>query len=100
MDELLRRIEQRQAVVGVIGLGYVGLPLAVEFAQAEAQPILVRQRCWCCLFLRAPAWLREATYFLRYRPSASIPATRTICFAIRQRPSGVLLRNYHICPFR
>jgi UDP-N-acetyl-D-glucosamine dehydrogenase len=34
MDELLRRIEQRQAVVGVIGLGYVGLPLAVEFAQA------------------------------------------------------------------
>ena len=30
----LERIRTRQARVGVIGLGYVGLPLAVEFAQA------------------------------------------------------------------
>jgi UDP-N-acetyl-D-glucosamine dehydrogenase len=32
--ELLRRIEDREAVVGVVGLGYVGLPLAVEMAAA------------------------------------------------------------------
>ena len=31
---LQQRIENRTARVGVIGLGYVGLPLAVEFAQA------------------------------------------------------------------
>jgi UDP-N-acetyl-D-glucosamine dehydrogenase len=31
---LLDRIQSRQASVGVIGLGYVGLPLAVEFARA------------------------------------------------------------------
>ncbi|HPJ72670.1 MAG TPA: NAD(P)-binding domain-containing protein, partial [bacterium] len=31
---LLRKIEDRKAVVGVIGLGYVGLPLAIEFARA------------------------------------------------------------------
>jgi UDP-N-acetyl-D-glucosamine dehydrogenase len=31
---LLDRIQTRQARVGVIGLGYVGLPLAVEFAHA------------------------------------------------------------------
>ncbi|OYV67026.1 MAG: UDP-N-acetyl-D-glucosamine dehydrogenase, partial [Gemmatimonadetes bacterium 21-71-4] len=31
---LLDKIEGRHAVVGVIGLGYVGLPLAVEFAKA------------------------------------------------------------------
>jgi len=31
---LLGRIRSRQAHVGVIGLGYVGLPLAVEFAHA------------------------------------------------------------------
>jgi UDP-N-acetyl-D-glucosamine dehydrogenase len=31
---LLERIESRRARVGVIGLGYVGLPLAVEFARA------------------------------------------------------------------
>ncbi|HEU0000206.1 MAG TPA: nucleotide sugar dehydrogenase, partial [Ktedonobacteraceae bacterium] len=34
-SELLQRIERRVAVVGVIGLGYVGLPLAVEFARAD-----------------------------------------------------------------
>src|SRR5262245_14311206 len=31
---LLDRIRTRQANIGVIGLGYVGLPLAVEFAKA------------------------------------------------------------------
>ena len=30
---LLNKIEKREAVVGIIGLGYVGLPLAVEFAK-------------------------------------------------------------------
>src|SRR5215467_10420421 len=33
-DRLLAKIQDRSAVVGVIGLGYVGLPLAVEFAKA------------------------------------------------------------------
>jgi UDP-N-acetyl-D-glucosamine dehydrogenase len=32
--ELLKRIESKQARIGVIGLGYVGLPLAIEFARA------------------------------------------------------------------
>ena len=32
--ELLKKIESKQARLGVIGLGYVGLPLAVEFARA------------------------------------------------------------------
>src|SRR3954469_4507408 len=31
---LLERIRNKQVRVGVIGLGYVGLPLAVEFAKA------------------------------------------------------------------
>ena len=34
IDALLQRIERRRAAIGVIGLGYVGLPLAVAFAQA------------------------------------------------------------------
>jgi UDP-N-acetyl-D-glucosamine dehydrogenase len=33
-DAVLTKIQDRSAVVGVIGLGYVGLPLAVEFAKA------------------------------------------------------------------
>ena len=31
--QLLERIENKTAVLGVVGLGYVGLPLAVEFAR-------------------------------------------------------------------
>ena len=33
-DRLRSRIEDRSATVGVIGLGYVGLPLAMEFCEA------------------------------------------------------------------
>jgi UDP-N-acetyl-D-glucosamine dehydrogenase len=33
-QQLLQKIEKRSGRVGVIGLGYVGLPLAVEFARA------------------------------------------------------------------
>ena len=33
-DLLLRKIDDRSATVAVVGLGYVGLPLAVEFAKA------------------------------------------------------------------
>jgi UDP-N-acetyl-D-glucosamine dehydrogenase len=33
-ETLIDRIRDRQARIGVIGLGYVGLPLAVEFARA------------------------------------------------------------------
>jgi UDP-N-acetyl-D-glucosamine dehydrogenase len=34
LRDLHARIEAREACIGVIGLGYVGLPLAVEFARA------------------------------------------------------------------
>jgi UDP-N-acetyl-D-glucosamine dehydrogenase len=34
MEQFLKKIEDRAACVAVIGLGYVGLPLAVEFAKA------------------------------------------------------------------
>ncbi|HXE56800.1 MAG TPA: nucleotide sugar dehydrogenase [Gemmatimonadales bacterium] len=33
-EELIRKAERREALFGVIGLGYVGLPLAVELANA------------------------------------------------------------------
>jgi len=32
-DELLARIKERTAVVGIVGLGYVGLPLAIHFGR-------------------------------------------------------------------
>ena len=37
--ELLEKIEKREIVVGVVGLGYVGLPLAVEKAKAGFKTI-------------------------------------------------------------
>ena len=33
LDDLRGRIASREAHIGVIGLGYVGLPLALEFAR-------------------------------------------------------------------
>ena len=33
-DDLQKKIESKTAHVGIVGLGYVGLPLAVEFAAA------------------------------------------------------------------
>ena len=38
-ERLLKKIENREIVVGVVGLGYVGLPLAVEKAKAGFKTI-------------------------------------------------------------
>jgi UDP-N-acetyl-D-glucosamine dehydrogenase len=38
-EELLRKIEDNKEVVGIVGLGYVGLPLAVNFAEAGIKVI-------------------------------------------------------------
>ena len=38
-NELLRKIKNKEIVVGVVGLGYVGLPLAVEKAKAGFKTI-------------------------------------------------------------
>ena len=38
-EELSKKIDQREIVVGVVGLGYVGLPLAVEKAKAGFKTI-------------------------------------------------------------
>lgn len=35
--ELLKKIENKEAVIGVIGLGYVGLPLCREFVRGGAK---------------------------------------------------------------
>ena len=37
--ELLGKIKDKSAVIGIVGLGYVGLPLAVEFAKAGYKTI-------------------------------------------------------------
>ena len=37
--DLKKRLEAKHAVAGVIGLGYVGLPLAVELARNNVRTI-------------------------------------------------------------
>jgi len=39
VEQLLRKIETKKAVIGVIGLGYVGLPLVREFTRGGAKVI-------------------------------------------------------------
>ena len=39
MQDLLKRIENKDITVGVVGLGYVGLPLAVEFGNVGIRTI-------------------------------------------------------------
>ena len=38
-EQLLKKIENKEIEVGVVGLGYVGLPLAVEKAKAGFKTI-------------------------------------------------------------
>ena len=39
MNELLKKIAEKRVQTGVIGMGYVGLPLAVEIANAGIQVV-------------------------------------------------------------
>jgi len=39
LEKLLKRIENKDITVGIVGLGYVGLPLAVEFGNAGIRTI-------------------------------------------------------------
>ena len=32
-QELLAKIQSKQAIIGIVGLGYVGLPLALRFSE-------------------------------------------------------------------
>ena len=44
MTTLLDKIDNRTAVIGIVGLGYVGLPLAVVFAEVGFR---VKRICFC-----------------------------------------------------
>ncbi|NLB60499.1 MAG: hypothetical protein GX806_05465, partial [Lentisphaerae bacterium] len=35
--ELLNKIQRKEALIGIVGLGYVGLPLAMRFSEVGFQ---------------------------------------------------------------
>jgi signal transduction histidine kinase len=45
-DDLIRKAERREAVFGVVGLGYVGLPLAYELVTAGFRPAVTVAIFW------------------------------------------------------
>jgi UDP-N-acetyl-D-glucosamine dehydrogenase len=53
---LLKQIEAREARVGVIGLGYVGLPLVIEFCKAGF-PVTTDHSDYDCQWLHSKAKL-------------------------------------------
>ncbi len=46
MKSLEQKIKQKEAIIGIIGLGYVGLPLAVEFALKRFKTIGIDLSQW------------------------------------------------------
>ena len=67
-SQLHERIRTRTAQVGIVGLGYVGLPLAVEFARAGFSVVgidLDRRK--------VTAIRRESPTFRTFRPTMSRP---------------------------
>jgi len=63
---LLERLHSRQARVGVVGLGYVGLPLAVEFARSGLTAIGID------LDVRKVTAIQRGTSYIPDVPSADV----------------------------
>ena len=43
--ELTRRIRSREARIGIVGMGYVGLPLTLLFSEERFRGYRIRHRC-------------------------------------------------------
>ena len=78
-DSLLAKLHDRSAIIGVVGLGYVGLPLAVEYGRAGFQVIGVDTDP-----LKVAALLAGESYIPDVRP-AEVAALRA---AGRLAPTG------------
>jgi len=61
-DELISRIDKRTAVIGIIGMGYVGLPLAVHFGK-KGFPVIGfdRDRGKIDSFRRGESYIRHVS---------------------------------------
>ena len=67
-DRLLERLQSRQARIGVVGLGYVGLPLAVEFGRSGLTAVGID------LDSRKVAAIQQGKSYIPDVPSADVAA--------------------------
>jgi len=65
LKEFLKKVETRTCRVGVIGLGYVGLPLAISFCRASFTVVGLD------IDPKKPEFLRAGKSYLRHIPSES-----------------------------
>lgn len=72
---LLDRFHSRQAIVGVVGLGYVGLPLALRFAEAGLRVIGFD------IDPEKPRKLAAGQSYINYIPAAAIAAANAAGFS-------------------
>jgi UDP-N-acetyl-D-glucosamine dehydrogenase len=77
---LISRIQQREAVIGVVGMGYVGLPLSEAFT-AAGFPVLGFD-----LNLARLSALAEGASYLSHFSDARVAAMRTRGFAVTAAP--------------
>lgn len=63
LQSFIKKIESKEAVIGVVGLGYVGLPLAITFAKAGFHVIGFDTDP------KKPACLHEGTCYLEHIPA-------------------------------
>jgi len=73
--EFTTKIERKTAVIGIVGLGYVGLPLALTFAEAGFKVIGYDTSPW------KTSDIRRATSYLSHIPSERIAKQRSRFFA-------------------
>ncbi|MBV8063531.1 MAG: nucleotide sugar dehydrogenase [Nevskia sp.] len=74
-QQLLEAIRSRRAVVGVVGLGYVGLPLALRFAEAGLRVIGLD------IDPEKPRKLAAGHSYINYIPDAAIVAASAAGFS-------------------
>lgn len=79
-QNLVRRIQRREAIVGVVGMGYVGLPLSEAFA-AAGFPVLGFDRDVARL-----SALTEGVSYLRHFAGSRVAAMREQGFAVTAAP--------------
>jgi nucleotide sugar dehydrogenase len=73
-EDLLQRLQTRRATIGILGLGYVGLPLALEFAEAGLRVIGFDTDP------EKPRRLAAGESYINYLPPARIAAARAAGF--------------------
>ena len=65
LQEFLQKVDERRCVVGVVGLGYVGLPLSIAFAEEGFQVVGFD------VDPKKPEWLLEGRSYLKHIPASS-----------------------------